>query len=66
MYRRNRGRLTSVLVFGSIAALIVILVVTHNFWAWGIFGAALILLLVVLAILWTRDSAQIHRFEDTK
>ena len=39
MERRNRGRLTGVLVFASIGALIVILAVTHNFWAWGIFGA---------------------------
>jgi len=40
--------------------------VTHNFWAWGILGASLILLVVVLAILWYRDSEQIARFKDTE
>ena len=59
-------RLPAVLVFAAIAALIVVLAVTHNFWAGGILGASLILLVVVLAILWYRDSEQIARFKDTE
>src|SRR5512133_3872176 len=59
-------RLPAMLVFAAIAALIVVLAVTHNFWAWGILGASLILLVIVLAILWYRDSEQIARFKDTE
>ena len=59
-------RLPAILVFAAIAVLIVVLAVTHNFWAWGILGASLILLVVVLAILWYRDSEQIARFKDTE
>jgi uncharacterized membrane protein (DUF373 family) len=43
---------------------IVLLAVTHNFYAWGIFGASVILLVVLLAIFWYRDSGQVKRFEE--
>ena len=60
----TRHRLTGLLVFAAIAAGIVLLAVTHNFYAWGIFGASLILLVVVLAIFWYRDSGDVQRFEE--
>jgi uncharacterized membrane protein (DUF373 family) len=62
----NKHRLTGFVVFAVIAALIVLLAVTHNFYAWGILGASLVLLVVVVAILWYRDTGQVQRFEDTE
>ena len=59
----SKHRLTGLVVFAAIAAGIVLLAVTHNFYAWGIFGASLILLIVVLAIFWYRDSGDVQRFE---
>ncbi len=60
----TRHRLIGLVVFATIAAGIVLLAVTHNFYAWGIFGASLILLVVVLAIFWYRDSGDVQRFEE--
>ena len=54
------------LVFGGLAVLILLVAVTDNFYAYGVFGASLILLVVVLAILWYRDRGQVESFGDTK
>ncbi len=60
----TKHRLTGLIVFAAIAAMIVLLAVTRNFYAWGIFGASLILLVVMLAIFWYRDSGDVQRFEE--
>jgi heme exporter protein D len=59
-------KLAGVAVLVAIAGLIVLLIVTRAFFAWGFFGVSIVLLAVMLVITWFRDRREIRRYEDTR
>jgi hypothetical protein len=59
-------KLVGVLVLAVIAGLILILMITGEFFAWGITGASIVVLVVMLAIFWYVDRRRVRRFEDTR
>jgi hypothetical protein len=59
-------KLVGVLVLAVIVGLIAILMITGEFFAWGITGSSIILLVVMLTIFWYVDRRRVRRFEDTR
>ena len=59
-----RFKLVGVLVLAAVAGAILLLAVTGNFYAWGILGLSIIILVVMLTIFWYSDRRQVRQYEE--
>jgi Na+/melibiose symporter-like transporter len=58
-------KVVGALVLVGVVGLIVILMITGEFFAWRITGASIILLAVMLAMFWYFDRRRVRRYEGT-